>query len=68
MNWKVFLKGAASAALGGATAAVTQALSTTGTVNKGTAAAAGAGALIAVLAYFKQPPAKPAASETPTEK
>lgn len=56
--WTTFLKGIAAAALGGAATGATQALSTTGTVNKGTAAAAGAGALIAVLAYFKQPPAK----------
>jgi hypothetical protein len=56
MNWKVWLKGLLAAAVGGALTATTQVLSTTGTINKGTAVTAGAGALATVLAYLKESP------------
>jgi hypothetical protein len=67
MNWKLWLKGLAAAAIGGAASGATQALSTDGGVNTTTGLTAAAGALVTVLAYLaKSPlggqPAAPAAS------
>ena len=56
MNWKVWLKGLAAAAIGGAASGATQALSTNGTVNAGTGMTAAAGALVTVLAYLAKSP------------
>lgn len=56
MNWKVWLKGLFAASVGGAAAGVTQVASTTGTVNKGTGAVAGVGALLSAAAYLLKSP------------
>jgi len=56
MNWQVWLQGLAAAAIGGAATGATQAVSTTGKVNVGTAIVAGAGALVTVLAYLAKSP------------
>lgn len=70
MNWKVFLQGLAAAAIGGAAAGATQAISTSGNIGKDTGAVAGAGALVAVLAFLKQSPlinTPPAPPEQPKQ-
>lgn len=56
MNWKVWLQGLAAAAIGGAATGTTQVMSTTGSVNKGTAVVAGIGALIGALGYLVKSP------------
>jgi len=56
MDWKVWLKGLAAAAVGGAASGATQAISTKGAVNVGTAVTAAAGALVTVLAYLVKSP------------
>jgi len=56
MNWQVWLKGLAAAVVGGAATGATHAVSTTGTVNQGTAITAAAGALVTVLAYLMKSP------------
>jgi hypothetical protein len=61
MNWKAWLQGLAAAAIGGAAAGATQVVSTTGTVNKGTAAMSGIGALLAALGYLIKSPLTPPA-------
>ena len=55
MNWKIWLEGLASAALGGAVAGVGQLVSTTSQVNKGTGTASILGAIIGIAGYLKQP-------------
>lgn len=67
MNWKLWLKGLAAAAIGGAASGATQALSANGTIDSATGMTAAAGALVTVLAYLtKSPlggqPAEPAPS------
>ena len=62
MNWKAFLHSVAAAALGGALGAVTQYATDpcfTQHCLKHLGSAAGAGALAAVLALFKQSPIVP---------
>ena len=56
MNWKLWLKGLAAAAIGGAASGATQALSADGTVNSATGMTAAAGALVTVLAYLAKSP------------
>jgi len=56
MNWKLWLKGLAAAAIGGAATGATHALSTNGTVNATTGITAAAGALVTVLAYLTKSP------------
>jgi hypothetical protein len=56
MNWKTWLKTLASAAIGGAVTGAAQAMTTDGRITKQTAVIAGAGALLAALAYLKQSP------------
>lgn len=57
MNWTKLLKGVLAAALGGAATGATDALTNPDNVSLGRVAiAAGAGALVAILAYFKNPP------------
>ena len=56
MNWELWLKGLAAAALGGAATGATQALSASGTVNVQTAVTAAAGALMTVLGYLAKSP------------
>jgi hypothetical protein len=65
MNWKVWLQGLGAAAIGGAATSATQVLSTTGTVNKGTALMGGIGALVGVAGYLAKSPI--AASTPPKE-
>ena len=56
MNWELWLKGLAAAAVGGAATGATQAVSSSGTVNVQTAVTAAAGALVTVLAYLAKSP------------
>ena len=57
MNWKLWLKGLAAAALGGAATGATHALSANGgAVTSATAMTSAAGALVTVLAYLAQSP------------
>ncbi|HLK49449.1 MAG TPA: hypothetical protein VKT49_15010 [Bryobacteraceae bacterium] len=56
MNWKLWLKGLAAAAIGGAASGATQALSTKGTVDSTTGMTAAAGALVTVIAYLAKSP------------
>lgn len=63
MNWTLWLKGLAAAAIGGASTGATQVISTTGTINKATGITALAGALVAVLAYLTKSPLAPAAPD-----
>ncbi len=57
MNWKVWLRGLAAAAIGGAATGATHALSNNGgAVNSGTALTSAAGALVTVLAYLVKSP------------
>jgi hypothetical protein len=56
MNWELWLKGLAAAAIGGAATGATQAVSSSGTVNVQTAVTAAAGALVTVLAYLAKSP------------
>jgi hypothetical protein len=56
MNWQLWLKGLAAAVVGGAATGATHSVSTTGTVNQGTAITAAAGALVTVLAYLMKSP------------
>lgn len=56
MNWQLWLKGLAAAAVGGAATGATHAVSTSGGVNQGTAITAAAGALVTVLAYLLKSP------------
>ena len=66
MNWGLWLKGLAAAAIGGAATGATHALSTNGTINEATGMTAAAGALATVLAYLmKSPLAGPSAPEDP---
>ena len=66
MNWKVWLRGLAAAAIGGAASGATQALSSNTAINAGTGVTAAAGALVTVLAYLaKSPLAGPAAQPAP---
>lgn len=53
MNWKLWLEGLASAAIGGAATGVTQLVSSTGQVNKGTGISAIIGAILGVGLYLK---------------
>lgn len=58
MNWKAFLEGIAAAAIGGAATGGATAISD-GTIHpKQVGAAAAAGAIIGIAAYFKQSPLK----------
>jgi len=66
MNWQLWLKGLAAAAIGGAATGATHALSTNGTINGTTGMTAAAGALATVLAYLmKSPLAGQSAPENP---
>ena len=66
MNWVLWLKGLAAAAIGGAATGATHALSNNGTVSEATGMTAAAGALATVLAYLmKSPLAGPSASQDP---
>jgi hypothetical protein len=66
MNWELWLKGLAAAAIGGAATGATQALSANGAVGQSTAVTAAAGALATVLAYLmKSPLAGQSAPEAP---
>lgn len=56
MNWELWLKGLAAAAIGGAATGATQAISSSGAVNVQTAVTAAAGALVTVLAYLTKSP------------
>lgn len=56
MNWELWLKGLAAAAIGGAATGATQALASSGTVNLQTAVTTAAGALVTVLAYLAKSP------------
>jgi hypothetical protein len=56
MNWKLWLKGLAAAAIGGAASGATQALSSNATINAGTGMTAAAGALVTMLAYLAKSP------------
>jgi hypothetical protein len=56
MNWKLWLKGLAAAAIGGAASGATQALSANGAINAVTGMTAAAGALVTVLAYLVKSP------------
>lgn len=56
MNWKLWLKGLAAAAIGGAATGATHALAGSGTVNSATGLTAAAGALVTVLAYLAKSP------------
>ncbi len=56
MDWKLWLKGLAAAAIGGGATGATQVVTTTGTVNKTTAIVSGVGALVSVLAYLIKSP------------
>jgi hypothetical protein len=56
MNWRLWLKGLAAAAIGGAATGATHALSTNGTVDQATGLTAVAGALATVLAYLAKSP------------
>ena len=56
MNWKLWLKGLAAAAIGGAATGATNALSSSGTVDAKTGLTAAAGALVTVLAYLAKSP------------
>ena len=56
MDWKLWLKGLAAAAIGGAASGATQALSSNGVVDSATGATALAGALVTVLAYLSKSP------------
>ena len=56
MNWTLWLKGLAAAAIGGAATGATHALTNSGTVNSATGITAAAGALVTVLAYLAQSP------------
>lgn len=68
MNWKLWLRGLAAAAIGGAATGATQALSTGGgAVNSTTALTSVAGALVTVLAYLAKSPLGAAASAAPAE-
>ena len=63
MNWKLWLKGLAAAAIGGAASGATQALSTNGNVDTATGMTAAAGAESEPLAP-EQPLARKQAIET----
>lgn len=56
MNWKVWLKGLAAAAIGGAASGATQALSNHANIDSSTGMTAAAGALVTVLAYLVKSP------------
>lgn len=56
MNWGVWLRGLAAAAIGGAATGTTQAVTASGTVNTTTAITAASGALVTVLAYLMKSP------------
>jgi hypothetical protein len=56
MNWKLWLKGLAAAAIGGAATGATHALAGSGTVNSATGITAAAGALVTALAYLAKSP------------
>lgn len=63
MGWRLWLKGLAAAAIGGAATGATQAVSGSGTVSSTTAITAAAGALVTVLAYLAR---SPLAGQTPS--
>jgi hypothetical protein len=56
MNWALWLKGLAAAAIGGAATGATQAISSSGSVSGQTGVTAAAGALVTVLAYLAKSP------------
>ena len=56
MNWALWLKGLAAAAIGGAATGATQAITSSGTVSVQTGVTAAAGALVTVLAYLAKSP------------
>ena len=57
MNWRLWVRGLAAAAIGGAATGATHALSTSGgAINTGTAITSAAGALVTVLAYLAKSP------------
>jgi len=68
MNWELWLKGLAAAAIGGAATGATHALSANGAVDQSTAMTAAAGALATVLAYLmKSPLAGQSAPQDPSQ-
>ena len=64
MNIQLWLKGLASAALGGAGAGAAQMINSTGHVTVATAVSAGIGALMTTIAYLIQSPLAPAVAPT----
>jgi hypothetical protein len=64
MNWKLWLKGLAAAAIGGAATGATHALASNGNVDSTTGITSAAGALVTVLAYLAK---SPLAGETAPE-
>jgi hypothetical protein len=56
MNWKTWLKGLVAAVISGAATGLAQVVSTTGSVNTGTAVVSGAGALVGAVTYLMKSP------------